>query len=61
MTEDDMTKITHKDIQIIEIIDPYEYSSLTQPIASIVVKDPKGEIKRKGKFTRTKRGGYMFQ
>lgn len=49
-----------KSIPVVEIIDDGEYITQTKVIADIHVKGLNGEIKRKGKFSKTKKGGYMY-
>lgn len=47
-------------IPVVEIIDDCGYISQTKVIADIHVKRPNGEIIKKGKFSKTKKGGYMY-
>ena len=49
------------DVPTVEIVDDCNYISRTKVIAKIHITGAHGEIKRKGKFSRTKKGGYMFE
>ena len=55
-----LKKIEYDDVPTVEIVDDYDYISRTKVIAKIHITGAHGEIKRKGKFLRTKNGGYMF-
>lgn len=56
-----MGNINNDDIPIIKIIDRWGYISQKKMIAEIHIVDSDRRLKRVGKMSRTKRGGYMFE
>lgn len=55
-----ITTTKQKNIPVIKIIDDCEYITTTKVIADVHIVGPNGEMKRRGKFLKTKKGGYMY-